>query len=76
MVRTINWDPDKYLDDSGFLGGGSCPQIGTFSIPQLGYSFDGGSFPYFCDLMKFLRGLVILLLGVLPAAVILLSKDM
>jgi hypothetical protein len=76
FVKTVNWDPAKHLDEEGFLGGGRCPTFGSFSIPQLGYTFDSGSFPYFCQLMTFLRGIVILLLGVWPAVRILLSKDM
>lgn len=76
FVKSVSLDPTKHLDDSGFLGSGACPQIGSFSIPALGYTFDGSKFSYFCDLMKFLRGLVILFFGVLPAAYILLSRNL
>lgn len=58
------------LDSSGFFGAGSCPQLGTITT-RLG-TFDPNSFPYFCQLMTFLRGVVIFFLGVVPAVVILL----
>jgi hypothetical protein len=76
FVKTLNFDPDKYVDESGFLGGGACPRIPAISVPVLNYTFDSSSFTYFCDLMKFVRGLVILLFGALPACLILLSRNM
>lgn len=54
------------LDDGGFFGGaGSCPNFGVISA--MGLSFDTASFPYFCELLTFLRGLVIVLFGAWPA---------
>lgn len=75
FVKEVNLNLTNSLDESGFLGSGACPQIGSFSIPALGYTFDGSKFTYFCDLMKFLRGLVIIFFGILPAGFILLSRS-
>jgi len=76
FVKTLSFDPDRYLDEAGFLGGGSCPYIPSISVPVLNYTFDSSSFTYYCDLMKFVRGLIILLFGALPACLILLSRNM
>lgn len=76
FVKTVNLDPTKMIDEQGFIGGGSCPAFGSVTIPALNKVIDFGAMPWFCDLMRFVRGLVILFFGALPTVYILLSRSM
>ena len=47
-----------FLDRSGFLGGGSCPTLGTISFGRFGsFSFD--SVPWFCQLITITGALLV-----------------
>ena len=76
FVKSVTLDPTKMIDEQGLIGGGSCPTFGSVTIPVLNKVIDFGAMPWFCDLMKFLKGLVILFFGVLPTVIILLSRNM
>lgn len=53
------------LDSSGFIGSGSCPQLGVLDFGQFG-TFSLDSEPWFCQMVALMRG-VLLLVGAFVA---------
>lgn len=58
------------LDQDNIFGGGSCPQPPTFKL--MGSTVSGSDFPYWCQAMAILRGLV-LIFGAFTALKILMG---
>jgi len=58
------------LDQDNIFGGGSCPQPPTFKL--MGSTVSGSDFPYWCQAMAILRGLV-LIFGAFSALKILMG---
>lgn len=58
------------LDQSNIFGGGSCPQPPTFHL--MGATISGADFPYWCQAMAILRGLI-LIFGAFTALKILMG---
>lgn len=48
------FDPSSRLDYTGFVGGGSCPQLGVLQMP-FGKTFNLDALPWFCDLLYVTR---------------------
>ncbi len=46
------------VDTSNMFGGGTCPQMPSFSI--MGVSINGSDLPYFCQFAAILRGLILI----------------
>ncbi len=46
------------IDTSNMFGGGTCPQMPSFSI--MGVSINGSDLPYFCQFAAILRGLILI----------------
>jgi hypothetical protein len=46
------------IDTGNMFGGGTCPQLPSFSI--MGATISGADFPYFCQFAAILRGLILI----------------